>query len=293
MLQQTQVAAVIPYFERFLARFPDLASLAAASEDEVLQLWSGLGYYARGRNLLKAAQQIVAQHGGRFPETFEAVADLPGIGRSTAGAILAQAFGQRQPILDGNARRVIARFGALADASKQWDLAEQLLPRTRLADYTQAIMDLGANVCVARTPRCESCPVRRECKAFASERQAEFPARKARRARPLRQASMLLIENRAGQILLERRPSSGIWGGLWCLPMCDADWRTYCRDALRITVTRPRAMPTLRHGFTHFELEIQPVRLKAAASSRKGDWFAPETLSNLGLPTPVRRLLIA
>ncbi len=290
MLQQTQVAAVIPYFQRFVARFPDLAALAAASEDEVLQLWAGLGYYARGRNLLKAARVIAEQHGGRFPEDFDAVAALPGVGRSTAGAIVAQAFGQRHAILDANARRVLARHGALADDALLWKFSGELLPRARLADYTQAVMDLGANVCVSREPRCQTCPVHDDCAAFRTGRQREFPARRAKPARPLKTASMLLIENARGQILLERRPSPGIWGGLWCLPM-PQDWRAYCRDELRIKVTRQRALPTVRHGFTHFELEIRPLRLKTSAASPPGAWFAPASLLNLGLPSPVRRLL--
>ncbi len=294
MLQQTQVAAVIPYFERFVARFPDLATLAAASEDDVLQMWAGLGYYARGRNLLKAARAIVAEHGGEFPRTFEQVAALPGIGRSTAGAILAQAFGQRHAILDGNARRVLSRYSASADDARLWELSEQLLPRARLVDYTQALMDLGANVCVPREPRCQTCPVSGDCKAFATGRQHEFPKRRVKPARPLRQASMLLIENRHGQILLERRPSPGIWGGLWCLPMFESNdaWRNYCRDELRIKVSAPRELPVLRHAFTHFELDIQPVRMKTTGTT-KGAWFAPAALAKLGLPSPVKKILFS
>lgn len=302
MLQQTQVAAVIPYFERFVARFPDLASLAAARDDEVMHLWAGLGYYARARNLLKAARAIVDEHGGEFPSDFDAIAALPGIGRSTAGAILAQAFGQRHAILDGNVRRVLARHAGVAGwpgdpkvQAKLWEIAERLLPRARLPDYTQAIMDLGAQICLPRAPRCNACPVRGECVAFATSRQSEIPAPRPKRARPLRKAQMLLIENREGAILLERRPPAGIWGGLWCLPMCDGNWRDYCRDALRVIAREPQALPSLRHAFTHFELEIAPVRLRAnaecGAHGAPYAWTKMGQLETLGLPSPVKKLL--
>jgi A/G-specific adenine glycosylase len=310
MLQQTQVAAVIPYFERFVARFPNVASLAAARDDDVMHLWAGLGYYARARNLLHAARVIVAGHGGEIPRELDAITALPGIGRSTGGAILAQAFGQRHAILDGNVRRVLARHAGIAGwpgdpkvQAKLWSIAERLLPRARLPDYSQAIMDLGAQICLPRSPRCEACPLRADCVAFATKRVAELPAPRPKRARPLRQTQMLVIENRDGHILLERRPPAGIWGGLWCLPMCDAasDWRAHCRDALRVSAVDPQSLPSLRHGFTHFELEIAPVRLRVKsrvglnadpqAADPRWSWTTMAQLAALGLPAPVKKLL--
>ena len=305
MLQQTQVAAVIPYFERFVARFPGVAALAWAPADEVLRLWAGLGYYARARNLHRAAQLIVEQHGGEFPGDFDSVANLPGIGRSTAGAILAQAFGQRHAILDGNVKRLLARFGAIAGwpgapavQKKLWALSELLLPRTRLTDYTQAIMDLGARVCTARNPRCGSCPVSADCRAHQLGRVAEFPARKPAREHPLRRAQMLIIENEHADILLERRAPAGIWGGLWCLPMLGAgeDWRAHCRERLNLDARTPLHLPHLRHGFTHFDLEIAPLRLQARSALTLAEpadrvWTRMEALSAYGLPTPVKKLL--
>ena len=209
MLQQTQVATVIPYFERFMARFPDLASLASADLDQVLHLWTGLGYYARARNLHRAAGVIVAEHGGRFPTDFEAVLALPGIGRSTAGAILAQACDQRHAILDGNVRRVLARHRAIegwpgqkAVENTLWALAEELTPAEDVADYTQAIMDLGATVCTRSQPRCAACPLAEDCQARAAGRQADFPGRRPRKALPERHTRMLLLRDAEGQVLL-------------------------------------------------------------------------------------------
>jgi A/G-specific adenine glycosylase len=307
MLQQTQVAAVVPYFERFVARIPDVASLASAHDDEVMRLWAGLGYYARARNLLRAARAIVEQHRGEFPRDFDQVAALPGIGRSTTGAILAQAFGLRYAILDGNVRRVLARHAGIAGwpgdpkvQAKLWSIAENFLPRTRLPDYTQAIMDLGAQVCLPRAPRCDACPVRADCIAFATNGQSGLPSPRPKRARPLRKAQMLVIENRDGHILLERRAPAGLWGGLWCLPMCDAaiDWREYCRDALRVVAGEPQSLPAIKHGFTHFELEIAPVRLRLKKSvgadlrpEFQRSWTRMDQLAALGLPAPVKKLL--
>ncbi|HVT35954.1 MAG TPA: A/G-specific adenine glycosylase, partial [Nevskiaceae bacterium] len=218
MLQQTQVTTVMPYFERFLARFADVQALAAAPLDDVLALWSGLGYYARARNLHACAQTVVREHGGEFPRDIETMMALPGIGRSTAGAILAQAHGQRHAILDGNVRRVLSRHAAVpgwtgepAVQKKLWAIAESLLPQARLPDYTQALMDLGATVCTARKPACDACPVRADCAARTQQRVAEFPAAKPKRARPQRRSLMLLIENARGEILFERRAAAGIW----------------------------------------------------------------------------------
>ncbi|MGQ0585634.1 MAG: A/G-specific adenine glycosylase [Gammaproteobacteria bacterium] len=289
MLQQTQVATVIPYYQRFLARFRDVAAVARAPRDAVLALWSGLGYYARARNLHQAAQQIVARHGGEFPHGFDAVAELPGIGRSTAGAILAQAFGARHPILEGNARRVFARHAGISGwpgeprvAARLWAIAEARLPKARMADYTQALMDLGATLCTARAPQCHRCPVSADCVALKRGAVARLPSPKPRRARPRRIAQLLLIENTRGELLLERRPDRGIWGGLWCPPLVSG----------RAPGTRVLArLPVIRHSFTHYDLELQPVRVRAAR--RAGDWVKLRALSRYGLPAPVRKLLLS
>jgi A/G-specific adenine glycosylase len=304
MLQQTQVKTVIPYFEKFVARFPDVTTLAKAALDDVLLLWAGLGYYARARNLHRAAQQMLAQHGGELPQDFEALLQLPGIGRSTAGAILAQAHGARHAILDGNVKRVLARYAAVGEwpghprASLQlWEISESLLPPQRLADYTQAIMDLGASVCTRRVPACLRCPVSADCQAHIAQRVAEYPAPKPRRDRPLRLASALLIENAAGEILLERRPPAGIWGGLWCPPLLEenADAATMLRERYGLQLAALQTLPTLRHAFTHFELQLQPLRIQLVgiihsvrdASSQR--WVK---LSDAppALPTPIARL---
>ncbi|MBI3171705.1 MAG: A/G-specific adenine glycosylase, partial [Hydrocarboniphaga effusa] len=300
MLQQTQVATVIPYYRRFLKRFPSLRSLAAAEPDDVLALWSGLGYYARARNLHQAARIVMAEHGGRFPSEFDAVAALPGIGRSTAGAILAQALGQRHPILDGNARRVFARHAAIQGwpgeprvARKFWRVAVERLPQARLADYTQALMDLGATVCTARKPACGACPVSRDCVARLHNRIHELPTAKPRRKRPQRQAHLLLIENSEGAILLERRPPAGIWGGLWCPPMLEKDWRNECLTRYGLRIKKSRRLPVIQHGFSHYDLDLQPLRVRAQAECRVAEapglaWVTlPRTL-NYGLPEPVR-----
>lgn len=307
MLQQTQVATVIPYFRRFMARFPDLPELAGAPLDEVLHHWSGLGYYARARNLHRTAQAIMTEHGGRFPEDYAAVCALPGIGRSTAGAILAQAFGQRHPILDGNVKRVLARLhavpgwpGEAAVERQLWELADRYTPAARVGAYTQAIMDLGATVCRRGRPVCERCPVADACAARALGRQADFPAPRPRRARPRRHTRMLLLQDAAGAVLLEQRPPLGIWGGLWCPPELGAESATDW--AVRVLGTRIEPAPSLapvRHGFTHFELEIEPVpaRIEAPppASMEPGRWvwYNARSPAKLGLAAIVSRLIDA
>ena len=272
MLQQTQVAAVVPYYERFLQRYPSVAALAAASEDDVLRLWSGLGYYARGRNLHKAAR-LIREHG--FPRTAERIAQLPGVGRSTAAAIAVFAFGERAAILDGNAKRVIARrFGTEEDL---WRLAERLLPVTNIEAYTQALMDLGATLCT-RTPQCGSCPVRAKCVARKTGRTAELPAPKAKR--PLPQKKVTWFVYRAGDaVLLERRPAPGIWGGLWCFP-----------ERAMMRAVRGRALPPMEHGFTHFRLRIQPV-LHEMTRTARGVWLHVDEAIAAAVPTPVKKLL--
>jgi A/G-specific adenine glycosylase len=304
MLQQTQVAAVIPYYRRFLERFPDIAALAAAPADDVLALWSGLGYYSRARNLHRAAQIVVAEHGGSFPQTLEAVMALPGIGRSTAAAILVFAFGRRGAILDGNVKRVLARVrgiagypGESAVAAQLWAQAELLLPKTGLRAYTQGLMDLGATVCVRRNPRCAECPVQTLCVAQRSGRTAELPTPKPRKTLPQRRTMMLVLQ-RAGEVLLEKRPAPGIWGGLWCFPEADAD-----ADAAEICARRygarielREALPVIAHGFTHFRLDIlpQPAVVKAwpqRAAEPGLLWLSVEDARAAAIPTPVRGIL--
>src|SRR5688572_27355023 len=257
MLQQTQVAAAVPYYERFLARFPDVAALAAASEDEVLRLWSGLGYYARGRRLRNAARLIVSR--GGFPDSAEKIQELPGVGRSTAAAIAVFAFGRRAAILDGNVKRVLARcFGVEGDA--QWALAERLLPARGIETYTQALMDMGATVCTRAKPACARCPVAKDCVALREDRVAELPAARKRKPLPRRRATWLVLQHQ-GEVLLQRRPSSGIWGGLWVFPEGPANgFKTFCRRRFSVEISTARRMPLIEHGFTHFRLDIQPIR---------------------------------
>jgi A/G-specific adenine glycosylase len=289
MLQQTQVATVIPYYARFLQRFPDVHALAAAKLDEVLALWAGLGYYARARNLHRAAQQIVDAHGGEFPRDFDAMLALPGIGRSTAGAILAQAFGARHAILEGNARRVFARHAGIKGwpgeprvAAKLWRIADAHLPQKQLADYTQAVMDLGATVCTVREPACASCPVAINCVARTRDAVARLPSPRPRRVRPQRIAQLLLIENARGELLLERRPEKGIWGGLWCPPVVDGS-----KAGAKVL----ERLPVIHHAFTHYDLELRPVRVRLNGSRHTGDWVKLRALSRYGMPAPVRKLL--
>ncbi|HEY3645570.1 MAG TPA: A/G-specific adenine glycosylase [Gammaproteobacteria bacterium] len=304
MLQQTQVATVIPYYRRFLARFPTLQSLADAPQDEVLHLWTGLGYYARARNLQKAAQLIRDQHGGRFPKDMQSVQALPGIGRSTAGAILAISSGQRHPILDGNVKRVLTRHGAIPGwpgdkrvEEQLWTLAERNTPKTRSADYTQAIMDLGATLCTRSRPRCGECPVAADCQARKQGLQTSFPSGKSRKALPVRRTRMLMLVA-DGAVLLEKRPPAGIWGGLWGFPevAADADVAAWCRARFGAAPRGVKAHAELRHTFSHFHLDIEPweVRLSAAAAvadTADSRWQVLGETPRLGLAAPVKRLL--
>ncbi len=306
MLQQTQVASVIAYYTRFMRRFPDIHALAAASLDEVLHLWTGLGYYARARNLHRAAQTICDLHAGEFPSAVAAVEALPGIGKSTAGAILALAFDQRQPILDGNVKRVLARYFAVegwpgqAAVEKQlWSLADQLTPALRVAHYTQAIMDLGATVCTPKNPHCDECPVRTKCQAMALGEVARYPFPKPRKVLPVRQCAMLMITNAAGEVLLEQRPPVGIWGGLWSFPECgpQTDWRTWLAGQMDLQVENAQTWNLVRHTFSHFHLDIQPIHVIAAVSDRavmEGGtrvWYNSAHPDARGLAAPVKRLL--
>ena len=306
MLQQTQVATVIPYYNRFIQRFPDIATLAAAAEDQVLHYWSGLGYYARARNLHAAARQIVAQHAGHFPETFESVIQLPGIGRSTAGAILALACGQRHAILDGNVKRVLARYHAIegwpgtAQVQKTlWTLAERYTPQQRVAAYTQAIMDLGATICTRGQPACASCPVRDGCLANARGAQAGYPAPRPKKELPVRSVTMLLLANEQQQLLLEKRPPSGVWGGLWGLPELaqDTDIRQWCRSELGLEARQILTRPVLRHSFSHFHLDITPVQAEVRVlpslvmEGVERLWYKPGGNDERGLAAPIAKLI--
>jgi A/G-specific adenine glycosylase len=305
MLQQTQVATVIGYYQRFMQRFPDVQTLAQAPQDEVLHLWSGLGYYARARNLQRAAQVIVEQHGGEFPDNFDAVAALPGIGRSTAGAILAIACSQRHPILDGNVRRVLARVHALPGATGErafeqqlWQLAEAETPTQDVAIYTQAIMDLGATVCTRR-PQCERCPLNRNCRAFAAGNPAHYPTPR----RPLKRRQverwMLFARREDGGVQLLRRPASGIWGGLWSPPEFATRDAAYAATASGIEP--PQEAAPLQHAFTHFDLTIRPLWIRVgkawpdansiADSAARTLWYNPAAPVSIGLPAPIAALL--
>jgi A/G-specific adenine glycosylase len=304
MLQQTQVAAVVPYFERFVARFPEVESLAVAPLDEVLHLWAGLGYYARARNLHRAARQIRDLHGGEFPRDFDAVAALPGIGRSTAGAILALACDERRAILDGNARRVLARYFAVAGPASDaavlrqlWQLAEECTPSTQVAAYTQAIMDLGATVCVRSRPACPQCPLADGCGARAAGRQGEIPAARRRLTRSERQVFMVVALMDSGEVLLERRPEAGIWGGMWCLPQfaSQADAKAFIATAIG-TGCAPEPLQRVEHAFTHFDLTIRPLLVRCAqrppeVPAQGGLWYNIRTPARVGLPAPISTLL--
>jgi A/G-specific adenine glycosylase len=306
MLQQTQVQVVIPYFERFVAALPDVEALAAAPLDEVLALWSGLGYYARARNLHAAAKHCVEAHGGDLPRDLDALVALPGIGRSTAGAILAQAWGDRFPILDGNVKRVLARVHGIAGwpgtpaVEKQlWTLAARHLPQTRLADYVQAQMDFGATLCTRHDPACVLCPLQHDCVALHQGRVAELPTPKPGKPLPEHEAIMLWAEDRAGNVLLQRRPPTGIWASLWSLP--EAADRESARRwfDMHLAGDYDTASPlaAIAHGFTHYRLQIQPLRWRdVALRAQVADnddlrWVPRDAMRTLGIPAPIRKLL--
>ena len=306
MLQQTQVATVIPYYLRFRERFPDIATLAAATEDEVLRLWSGLGYYSRGRNLQRAAQLIVERHAGEFPRSRAEIEALPGIGRSTAAAIAGFSFGARAAILDGNVKRVLARHfavdghpGERAVEQRLWSLAESLLPGAEVEAYIQGLMDLGATLCTTRKPACERCPLQQSCMAYAQNRVQELPAPRARKRLPTRRTVMaVLIYD--GEVLVQKRPGVGVWAGLWSFPECErADEAVLlARRLYACEIGATEALLPLKHSFTHFHLEIEPlllrVRQRLPRAAQPGVmWLKIEEALQDALPTPTKKILRA
>ncbi len=316
MLQQTQVSAVIGYYQRFLNTCPTLQDLAAASSDTVMVLWAGLGYYARARNLHKAAQIVVRDHDGVFPSAFADIVALPGIGRSTAGAISAFCFAQRTPIMDGNVKRVFTRhFGIEGDPSKKtieaalWQLAEAQLPANNMAAYTQGLMDLGASLCSRTAPKCLLCPVAETCIAKRDGLTATLPTRKLKKAIPHRQTTLLILMEH-DKVLIEQRPPTGIWGGLWSLPDLGADFDA--NNTLKTPVNRVpsvyglgefkgRKLAVEDHGFTHFTLSITPLlvdltkqktSVNLMAQQSKTKWLSLSEIETAALPAPVKRILL-
>ena len=306
MLQQTQVKTVIPYFNRFIKRFPDACTLADAPLDQVLHLWSGLGYYARARNMHKAAQVLAKDFAGCLPDDLDALMVLPGIGRSTAGAILTLGHDRRAPILDGNVKRVLTRFYGIygwtghKEVEKQlWELAERETPHRDTAAYTQAVMDLGATVCTRSRPRCADCPLAPGCHALRHGEQAQLPTGKIRNSLPVRKVVFALLQNEQGEILLEKRPPAGIWGGLWSFPEYRsgtelADWLETRALLVSEALTR---LPQIRHSFSHYHLDITPVKAvirDKADTIRDNDaylWYAPGHGQEIGMAAPVKALL--
>jgi A/G-specific adenine glycosylase len=310
MLQQTQVATVIGYYEKFMQRFPDVAALACAPLDEVLHLWSGLGYYSRARNLQRAAQRIVTEHAGQLPEDPAALECLPGIGRSTAAAIIALALDRRATILDGNVRRVLARYFGIEGPPEQrstqaalWQHAQMCTPERDVAVYTQAIMDFGATLCTRGRPLCMHCPLNADCVAYRSGRVAELPTPRHRPERPTRRTVMLLAVRADGSVLMRRRPTRGVWAQLWTPPeFADIEAaRSFCRTSAGPAFD---ALPLVRHAFTHFDLEITPIRVSWSAGTavevREPDapmeaqeslWYNARQPPRIGIPAPIAALL--
>jgi A/G-specific adenine glycosylase len=304
MLQQTQVVAVIPYYQRFLQSFPDIGALAAATQDAVLAHWSGLGYYSRARNLHQAAMIMARDHGGRFPEDYDKVLALPGIGRSTAAAICVFAYGARRAILDGNVRRVLARsFGIEGYPGDKrveddlWARAERLLPAHDVEAYTQGLMDLGAGICTRRRPQCTACPLQGDCVAHQRGLTDRLPARRPKKVLPHKSTVMLILQH-AGEVLLEKRPATGIWGGLWSFPEVtpEQDAHSLCAQRFGAQVTALEPLPVLEHGFTHYRLSITPQRLRVTALAPRAAepghiWLPLAEARSAAIPTPVRRIL--
>lgn len=299
MLQQTQVATVIPYYQRFMERFPSIEALAQADIDQVLHLWTGLGYYARARNLHKAAKCLVTEHKGQFPESAEELENLPGIGRSTAGAIAALSMNIRATILDGNVKRVLTRFNGVEGWPEQvrvknalWEIAEQLTPQKNIAAYTQAMMDLGATVCTRSKPLCSECPLSTNCDALASDRIASIPGKKPKKQLPVNSVTMYIFQNESGEVYLEKRPVNGIWGSLYSFPENEGN----AINSFALTRKR-KSLDRLRHTFSHYHLDIQPELItvkknaNAIAESDRWLWYPLDHSLEVGLAAPVKKLL--
>lgn len=306
MLQQTQVATVIPYFEKFLRRFPDLASLAKAELDDVVALWAGLGYYTRARNLHRTAKTCVDIHGGELPVTLDELMALPGIGRSTAAAILSQAHDLPFAILDGNVKRSLSRYygiagwpGTPAVEKKLWELSETVLPGKRNADYTQAIMDFGATLCTRSKPRCIECPLNASCVAYLENRVSELPQKKPGKKIPTRHTVMLVLLNNKNEVLLARRPAKGVWSGMWSLPEVGdlGDAETLMSQDVKNIESSSVELPEFQHTFSHYHLMIKPYlwrELQAKHRIADNDstrWHPLSGLASVGLPAPVKKLL--
>ena len=306
MLQQTQVKTVIPYFLRFMDALPTLEALATAKEDEVLHLWTGLGYYARARNLHKTAKIVLTQLNGELPAEVELLCELPGIGRSTAGAIRSIAFRQPAAILDGNVKRVLARHGAVsgwpgqsAVLAQLWGVAENFTPKKRVADYSQAMMDLGATLCTRSSPGCEQCPLKADCKAIEAGTQLRYPGKKPRKALPVKTTTFLMITAKNGDIWLERRPPSGIWGGLWCFPelASEREAESWCLDQWGHPPDKVIQWPSFRHTFSHYHLDIQPLQItlpttpETVMEAGQQLWYNRCQPPQIGLAAPVASLL--
>ena len=304
MLQQTQVATVIPYFNRFIQQFTDINQLAEASVDSVLQLWSGLGYYARARNLHKTAR-IISKNGGDFPNDFNSLMELPGIGRSTAGAILSIAFNNSHPILDGNVRRVLARYHAISGwpgnnkvSNELWKLSSRYTPAIRVADYTQAMMDLGATLCTRSKPNCETCPINSSCTAKIEDKVSQLPTPKPAKVLPTKKIIFLMLQNNEQQFFLQKRPASGIWGGLWSFPEFNSfvEVQSWCTEK-NIPIHTVNYMDEQRHTFSHYHLDYTSVLVTTenpinnVMEVNQSVWYKAEQINNLGLPAPIKRLL--
>jgi A/G-specific adenine glycosylase len=306
MLQQTQVSTVIPYYLRFTEQFPTVSHLANADVDNVLSLWTGLGYYARARNLHKAAKYIVENHDAKLPDNLEQLMALPGIGRSTAGAIMTLGFHQNYPILDGNVKRVLTRFFAIEGwpskkeiENRLWLEAERLLPDKRIANYIQAQMDLGATLCTRSKPRCNDCPLKMDCRAYAQGNPTKFPTPKPKKATPIKYTNWIIVLNDKNEVLLTKRPATGIWGGLWTFPeVIDATTiREYCSTNLSLSVDAISELTPFQHVFSHFKLNIQPFVIStkhisnAVNENNTVNWYKIDDALTLGLPAPVKTVL--
>jgi len=312
MLQQTQVKTVIPYFEKFMLSFPNVQTLANANQDAVLKHWSGLGYYARARNMHKAAKMVCDEFSGIFPDDLESMQSLSGIGRSTAAAILSISSNQKEAILDGNVKRVLSRVFAVegwpgkSDVLKKlWVIAEQTIPDTRNADYTQAIMDLGATLCTRSKPRCNDCPLKADCLALQQGNQTDYPGKKPKKVMPKKETIMLIIKNHKHEVFMQKRPPTGIWGGLWCFPQFDKmkNAEEWLNTNYNTSLKQADSLPKLKHTFSHFHLHIQPliitlknpinINMNKSGVMEHDDslWYNITTEFNGGLAAPVQTLL--